>query len=352
MSGTITPGAFNSLAGPLGPLVQNATQVKQHLDQLTEQSSTGLVSQTYGGLGDTAAVSLNLRPQLTAITTYQQNINAANTTLSSTTNVLNELGQIASTFQSNLNSADVQSTTGVLSLASQAKSALAQVQSLLNTQLGGIYLLAGNDSANPPAPAASFNSYVQAIETAASGLGSSTGAATAAATLAAATTQSPFSTTLGTAQNQVTISPGTAVPVGVVAGQNAAGPQSGSSTTGSYVRDIIRALATISSFNSASLSQGQNFTQLVADTNTSLLGASAAVTADVSEIGTVQQRLTATQNDLTSTTATLTSQLSSVENVDAAATISSLTATQTQLQESYKLISMAQSMSLATYLAA
>ncbi len=192
MSGTITPGAFNSLAGPLGPLVQNATQVKQHLDQLTEQSSTGLVSQTYGGLGDTAAVSLNLRPQLTAITTYQQNINAANTTLSSTTNVLNELGQIASTFQSNLNSADVQSTTGVLSLASQAKSALAQVQSLLNTQLGGIYLLAGNDSANPPAPAASFNSYVQAIETAASGLGSSTGAATAAATLAAPTPQSPF----------------------------------------------------------------------------------------------------------------------------------------------------------------
>ncbi len=150
----------------------------------------------------------------------------------------------------------------------------------------------------------------------------------------------------------MTISPGTGVPVGVVAGQNAAGPQSGSSTTGSYVRDIIRALATISSFNSASLSQGQNFTQLVADTNTSLLGASAAVTADVSEIGTVQQRLTATQNDLTSTTATLTSQLSSVENVDAAATISSLTATQTQLQESYKLISMAQSMSLATYLAA
>ncbi len=352
MSGTIIQGAFNSLAGPLGPLIENATQIRQQMDRLTEQSSTGLVSQTYGGLGAQASVSLDLRPQLAAATTYQQNITAANTTISTTTNVLNELGKIASTFQSSLTGADVQSSTGVVSLATQAKAALTQVQSLLNTQLGSTYLLAGNDSANPPAPDGAFNSYVQSIETAASGLSTSAGPATAAATLAAATAQSPFSATIGTSPNQVTISPGEQVPVGVVAGQNAAGASGGSSTTGSYVLDVIRALATISTFNSSSLSQGQNFTQLVADTNTSLLGASQAITNDIAGLGVVQQHLTTTQNNLTSTTTTLTSQVSSVEDVNAAATISTLTATQTQLQESYKLISMAQSMSLANYLVA
>jgi flagellar hook-associated protein 3 FlgL len=352
MSGTIVPGAFNVTVGSLGPLVENTLQIQQRLDQLTEQTSTGLVSQTYGGLGAAAAVSLDLRPQLTAITTYQQNITAANTTISTTTGVLNELAQIANNFQSSLTGADVQSGTGVVSLATQAQAALSQVQALLNTKLGSSYLLAGNDSANPPAPDGSYTSYIQSIETAASGLSSTTGTATAAATLAAATAQSPFAATIGSAPNQVTISPGATVPVGVVAGHNAAGPSSGSSTTGSYVLDVIRALATISTFNSASLSQGQNFTQLVADTNTSLLGAAQAITNDVASLGVVQQRLTTTQNDLTSTNTTLTGQISSVENVDAAATISSLTATQTQLQESYKLISMAQSMSLANYLAA
>ena len=352
MSGTVTPGAFNSLAGPLGPLIGNATLVRQHLDQLTEQSSTGLVSQTYGGLGASAAVSLNLRPQLQSITSYQQNITAANTTLSSTNDMLNQLGQIANDFQSSLDGADVQSSTGVITLASHAKAALSQVQALLNTKLGASYLLSGDDTANAPVPSASFNSFVQSIETAASGLSGSTGAATAAATLAAANAQSPFSATIGSTPRQVTISPGDTVSVGVVAGQNLSGTSAGSSTTGSYVRDIIRALATISTFNGTSLSQGANFTQLVADTNTSLLGASQAITNDVSAIGVTQQELTTKQSDLNTTATTLTSQISSVEDVNAASTISQLTATQTQLQESYKLISMAQSMSLANYLAA
>jgi len=352
MSGTIIQGAFNSQVGPLGQLIENATQVKQSLDRLTEQSSTGLVSQSFGGLGAASNVPLNLGPQLQANAVYQQNITAAGAKIDATTNVLNQLSQIATTFQASLNGADVQSNTGVISLATQAQSALVQVQALLNTQLGSTYLLAGNDSSNPPVPASSFNSYVQAIQTAASGLGTSTGTATAAATLAAATTQSPFSATIGSSRNQVTIDQGLSVPVGIVAGQNASFVQTGSSTTGSYVRDIIRALATISTFNSTSLSQGQNFTQLVADANTSLIGANAAIIQDQSGLGTVKQQLTSTQANLTSLTSTLTSQVSSVEDVNAAATISQLTATQTQLQESYRLISMAQSMSLASYLAA
>jgi flagellin-like hook-associated protein FlgL len=352
MSGTIIPGAYNTGVGTLGLLIVNATQVKQSLDRLTEQSSTGLVAQTYGGLGPSAAVTLSLAPQLAANTAYQQNITSATTAISLTTNVLNELGQIANTFQSSLVGADVQSSTGVASLATQAQSALSQVQALLNTQAGGLYLLAGNDTANAPVPDGAFNAYVQSIQTAASGLSSSTGTATAAATLAVATATSPFSASIGSTPTQVTISPGMTVPVGVVAGLNASGAQSGSSTTGSYVLDVIRALATISTFNSASLSQGANFSQLVADTNTSLIGASSAITNDVSSLGATQQQLTNTHNSLTTISNTLTSQISSVDDVNAAATISTLTATQTQLQESYKLISMAQSMSLVSFLAA
>jgi flagellar hook-associated protein 3 FlgL len=53
---------------------------------------------------------------------------------------------------------------------------------------------------------------------------------------------------------------------------------------------------------------------------------------------------------LSDTSTALTGQLSTAQDVDMAATLSNLTLTQTQLQESYQLIAAASGMSLAKFL--
>jgi flagellar hook-associated protein 3 FlgL len=350
MTGTTAIGAFNGAVGLVGELASGATQIKARMDQLTEQSATGLVSQTFGGLGALSKVSLDLRPQIARGDIWQQNITTATTRLDATSNTLEQLRQIATSFYSSLNGVPVQTADGVASLANQANQALGQVQALLNTKIGTSYLLSGEDGANPPVPDATLTPYIQAVKLAASGLASGTGTGTAAATLAIAQTQSPFSATIGGAPTVVPVEEGVSLSVGVVAGQNISGTQTGASTTGSYVRDLLRAIATIGTFSSASPGLGQNFTDLVADTRTSLQGAMTGLTNDVSSIGVTKTQLTACQSSIAARQTALTSQISGVENVDAAATISALTQVQTQLSQSYKLISLAQSMSLVSYL--
>ncbi len=63
--------------GQMASLISDSATVKQNLDRLTIQISTGLVSDTYAGLGSGAAVSLNLEPQIAALQTWQNNINQA-----------------------------------------------------------------------------------------------------------------------------------------------------------------------------------------------------------------------------------------------------------------------------------
>ena len=53
--------------GMMSSLVANAASVKQKLDQLTNQASTGLVGDTYAGLSSGASVSLDLRPQIASM---------------------------------------------------------------------------------------------------------------------------------------------------------------------------------------------------------------------------------------------------------------------------------------------
>lgn len=344
------PNAAVSATGLLGQLVHSSATVQTRLSLLTEQSSTGLVSQTYGGLGSNAQISLDLRPQLARVDVYTQNISQASTNLNMTSQVLDQLQSIASSFYSSTLGLSAETAQEADTLASQATTALSQVQTLLNTQVGGSYLLAGEDTSNAPAPDAAFNAYVQSIQTAAAGLPIAGGAATVAATLAAASSGSPFSSTLGTTPKTVTVGFGVTEAVGVVAGINAFASQTAAGSTGSYMRDLIRSLATISSMNSSEVSLGTNFTTLLDDTRTNLGNAITAINNESAGIGASQQALTMDQTTLTDMQQAMTKQVSSVENVDAAATATALTQAQTQLQISYKMISSMQSLSLVQYL--
>jgi len=340
-------GANGSL---LARLTRESGAIKTKLDTLMTQSSTGLVSQTFGGLGDAAQVSLDLRPQLGQINAYTQNISAANTTLSVSSTTLDQLKQIAQTFLTGTYQMNSGTSQAVDTLASQAKSALGQVESLLNSKIGDNYLFAGNDTGNAPVSDTAFKAYVTAIATPVSSLATAGGTATAAATLAAANTNSPFSATIGTAAPTVQIGFGQNVTSGISLAQNTFATSLGTSTTGSYIRDMIRSLATISAMSSGQTTLGQSFTDLVSDTRASLQGVVDTMSNEQAGIGVQQQFLTQSQTTLASVQTALTTQVSNVENVDAAATATALTQAQQQLQISYKLIASMQSLSLVNYI--
>jgi flagellar hook-associated protein 3 FlgL len=120
-------------------------------------------------------------------------------------------------------------------------------------------------------------------------------------------------------------------------------------TTGSYMRDVLRALATIGSLSSAQ-SGVSGFQDLAQNTRTSLSGAIGAMAQDAGALGNVQSSLTATQTRLADTQTALTAQVSSAEDVDMAKTLSQLSLVQTQMQASYQLIAGMSGLSLVKFL--
>jgi flagellar hook-associated protein 3 FlgL len=371
IAGTTGPSDYGMMSG----LISGASTVRQELDQLTEQASSGLISNTYAGLGTGASVSLDIRPQITAMQTWQNNIDASTGRTSVTQTAMTQIQSIASNFYAQLNNVDGTNASAVDGIAASARDALTQMAGLLDTQDGGIYVFAGQDTANPPVPDPNnilTSGFYTQIDAAVTGLAASGAAATANTTFGVATSNatgtSPFSTylsqpaaTLLTQLPTVQVGQNSSAPVGLLASANSLIPTSASTgpaiaggpatTTGSYMRDVMRALATIGSLSSSQASV-PGFQDLVQDTRTSLSGAVSAMGQDAGVLGNIQSSLTVTQSSLADTQTALTSQVSSAEDVDMAATLSRLSLVQTQLQGSYQLIAGMSGLSLAKFLPA
>jgi flagellar hook-associated protein 3 FlgL len=361
MSGAI--GAASGSYGLLGTVIANSTAVHQHLDTLTEQASNGLISTTYAGLGSGASVSLDLNQQVAALTTYQANINAVTGQMSVTQNAMSQLQQIAAQFAGDMPNLNGLNPSEVDSVASDAQQALQQVADLLDTQDGTSYVFAGQDTSNPPVPNPDnilTSGFYTQINAAVTSLSANGAAATTAATLQIASSNdpgtSPFSAYLsqpaaGIAVPAIDTGNGTSVPVGMLASANSATASTGTSTTGSYMRDLMRALATLGSMSSSQVND-PGFAGLVLDTQTSLNGVVSAMAQDAGVMGNRQAALTNEQTNMSDTATALAAQISNAQDVDMAATLSQLTATQTQLQASYRLITGLNSMSLVNFLPA
>lgn len=345
--------------GLVGVLASNARTVNNSLDTLTQQAASGLIANTYAGLGTSASISLDLTPQVASLQATQNNISAVTGQMGVMQATMTQLQQIASTFVQSLQSLNNLNPANVDTVAANARDALVQVAGLLNTQDGGVYIFSGQDSGNPPVPSGdnilSSGFYTQ-INAAVSQLTTNGAAATETATLQIASSNAagttPFSTYLsqpGASAQVVDTGNAATIQVGILANANAAVSSTGSSTTGSYMRDLMRALATIGSMSSSQANDA-NFLPLVQDTTTSLNGVVSAMAADAGVMGDRQTGLTSLSTTLSNASTALTGQISNAQDVDMAATLSKLTSTQTQLQASYKLIANATSLSLVNFL--
>jgi flagellar hook-associated protein 3 FlgL len=370
---SITGTAGSSDYGMLGGLIANAASVRQKLDRLTSQASSERISDSYAGLGTGAPISLDLRPQMASLHTFQNNVDAATGRMAVTQTAMTAMQSIAATFYAQLNTVDGINASAVDSIAASARDALGQIASQLNTQVGSVYVFAGQDSATPPVTNADnilASGFFTQIQTAVAGLAANGAAVTATATFAVATSNaagtSPFSAflsqpaaTLRAQLPTVQVGQNNAMKIGLLASANALIPDSipgppviavgPPMSTGSYMRDVMRALATIGSLSSSQVST-PGFQELVQDTRVSMSAAIDAMAQDAGVLGNVQSSLTATKSELADTETALAGQVSTAENVDMAATLSQLTLVQTQMQASYQLISAMSGLSLVNFL--
>jgi flagellar hook-associated protein 3 FlgL len=359
----IGASAYTFGNGVLSNVIGDAAAIRTQLGTLTQQAADGLVSDSYAGLGAGAAVSLSLNAALGQVQAWQNNTQAASGQMQVAQSALTQISSIASNFFAQTATLASGDSTAVDATAASARDALTQVAGLLDSQFGNEYVFAGADSGNPPVPdPASIGTTGMAaqITAAVQGLAANGAAATIASTLTIAGSNaagvSPFSAALSqpAASLQallpmVQTSNGQYTTIGILASANGAVASGGASTTGSYIRDILRALATIGAMSSVQTS-ANGYQALVQDTHTSLGDAISALNEDAGVLGNRQAALAAANTGLGDAATALQGQISNVQDVDMAATLSKLSATQTQLQVSYQLVNALRSMSLATVL--
>lgn len=309
----------------ISQLAANSTAVQKDLAAVLQQQSTGRVSDSYAGLNTAARTSVDLRPAMTHAQVWQANIDSAAARLDLTQTVLTQISAVAKDFYAQTNNINDINAADIPNIAAQAKVALNQVAQLLNTKQGETYIFAGQDSHNPPLP-----------DTDAGTVG--------AALLASDTATAPFSATLGTAVPKVEVGDGQFVSAGLVANANALAV-SAPPTTGSYMRDLMRGLATLAAMTPATATLA-----LGADTRARLGSAISAMGTEAGTLGTVQNDLQARKTTWGAVQITLAKQVSNVEDADMAQVATRVSSLQTQLQASYQVIAGVKSLTLANFL--
>ena len=315
---------INSDYSFMARLLNNSSTVRGQLDQAQQQVASGLVSDTYSGLGTQARAALSLAPAIAHQTAYGQNINSAQGRLEVTQSAMTSISGIAAKFYASVNTYNLNDQTSVQTLAADAKSALQQIGDFLNTKSGDVYVFAGKDTSNPPVP--------------------NTDPDVMSAGLLAGSSGPPFSATIGTSPATVQVGPGQNIQVGLLANANTLAT-SAPPTTGSYMRDTLTALAKL-----AGLGSSTTGTADVASARTTLSNSISAMATETGSLGNIQANLTNRQTQLTALTTSLSKQLSSAQDVDVADAISRAALLKTQLQASYQIIADSRSLSLANYL--
>lgn len=349
--------------GPIGRLDAGAAALRARLEALTRQVSDGRKGPGYGDIAPEARRAIDLRAEMARRDVWQGTISRTLARTEVTQKALARMSDIATQFYQEAIRLDGTSEARISAVAAQARAALGEFAGLLNERYAGEYVFGGSDGANPPVPDPeniASSGFAADIAAAVAGLGGGNAAAVAAATLAAASSDTagttPFSAFLSDpaqglaeARRSVPAAEGERVAYGLFANRNAAATSEGE-TTGSWARDILRGLATLAAMDPSQAALGTDFTDLVATVRDGLRSAIDAIGEERGALGVTEQRLEATAQRHTEVSVALAGQLAGIEEVDMAETISRLQATQTQLEASYRAISMVSGLTLTQFL--
>lgn len=350
--------------GTIGRLDTGAAMLRARLEVLTRQVSDGRQGPGYGDIAPEARRAVDLRAELNRREVWQGTISRALARTEVAQNTLGRIADVATQFYQEAIRLDGTSGARIAAVATAARAALVEVASLLNERHAGEYLFGGSDSANPPIPDPQgilASGMATDIAAAVAGLTVGNAAAVAAATLSAAQSDAagttPFSAFvsdpaqgLGEPRRSVPAAEGERVAYGLFANRNAAATSVGE-TTGSWARDVLRGVATLAALDPAQAALGTGFTELMAVVRGGLRSAVDAIGVERGALGATEQRLETTARRHAEVSVALAGQIAEIEEVDMAATISRLQATQTQLEASYRAISLVSGLTLTRFLA-
>ena len=357
-------GAIGNGFGMMPTLMRTIDKLGTQNDALTSQLSTGIKSDSFAGFGVDSTAAIGLQPQLGAIDAWQTNISVGQTRLATTQIALTSIGSMATNLQTALTGLQsVSSPAAVAALSSTAASSLTELTSLLNIQSAGRYVFAGAASDQAPVSGTDLNqsSLVSGIVGTVATLGNAGAASVEATTLAAAGSTAagdPFSAELSVSPStaaglvpQLPVGPALKLPAGMVATQGADIPAAatGTTSTGSFIRDLIRVLATLKGLAGADSTTDQ-FKALLSDTAKLMPAVTAGLATMSGSLGEQQAMLTSQSSGLSDMTDALNTQIATVMDADPATVRTQQVALQNQLTASYNLIADQKTLSLADYI--
>ena len=363
MSTTIGPSSY----GPLDRMLGSLASQQAEYGVLQQQTATGTVATSYAGLGPVSGQVVDLTAATSRLDAYGQAITTAQGKAAVMQDALTQINDVVGKMAAGALTLSGSGSAGsVDSLAQEARQALSQVASLLNSKDGSDYVFSGADTSNPPVPSpdgvtgSGLYTRIGAQVAALATMPTSPAVGTVIAnTVAIAKDPSPGSTVFssyltGAGANappgSIRIADSESVSLDLPANRNAGATSDPSiNGTGSATNDVLRSLSVIANSTGA-MAGNPDFRVLMKDASTTLASAATTLTAEAGQIGLTQDTLTAAAASHASLKSALTAQLGGLTDVDMASTISRLQAVGTQMQASYNVLSIARSLNLASYL--
>jgi flagellin-like hook-associated protein FlgL len=341
-----------------------ATGLRGRFAELTRQVAGGQRADSYAGLGTDALRAIDLRAELAHRGAVSTSIDRGSSAADATQLVLKRIIDTTTDITGRATGLLGLSAVDAPNIALAAKSALKEVVGLLGERYGGEALFGGADLEGSPIvepDQIEATGLYQGIRAQVKSLGSGNGQAVLDATKALAMSDAPGVTpfsaqasaaaqgTAADSRRSVPIGDGITVAVGLYVNRNADATSSGE-TTGSWARDLIRGLSIIANLDQPQGTQTADYTTLVKGAVGALRSGLNGVTDEAGALGNTQQRLATAKTRNRDVSDQVEQQLGTLEQVDLAATITRLQATQTQLQASYKCLAMIGEISLTQFL--
>jgi flagellar hook-associated protein 3 FlgL len=306
------------------------------LQSMMGQIATGKKSDTYGGLGGDASLSLSLRNRAIQLNGYSSAINNIKLRTTSMSQAMQDVSTSTNSVLSKMNSISQGGTPNISILKTAAQSALDEIMSRLNTRVDGKYVFSA--VMTDTAPVTNTSLAATNIATEVGNYETGTSAATIIANIDAMTdAQLGFHADLaGAADINIRIDDSLDVDYTVKANEDS-------------FKDVISGLAMIANIDYDS-THASEFWSLFNEAKSRIDTGSRALTLRNGQLGVSVGQMTNTLEAHKNTLLALESNISDVEDVDVAAVSANMQTLQFQIQATYATISQTSKLSILDYL--
>jgi flagellar hook-associated protein 3 FlgL len=344
-----------SILATIAGMAPDQARLRQRIDVLTRQVSTGQQGQVHGDLGPQARRAIDLRGDIARREAHMVATESALGRMAVAQEALGRLETLAKDVAADAMRARTLGAIALDPLARTARAALEEAAALMNARHAGELLFTGSDLARDPVPNAAgiaTGPMAAAIGAAVATLGSSSAATVLAATATAATAPAttpfdPWLETDGVAEQRraLLVADGERVTWGVLPNANRSGE-----VALAWGRELLRSFATLAALTPAALAQGAEYDALLRGVSDGLAGTSRAVAGERGALGMAERRVESARDRHKDLLVVIRSQLDAATGEDLAAVTAALRQTEMRLSASYEATAMVARLSLAALL--